>query len=203
MVPRGERTRVPEESAGKHQWLNFDEYRRIHESALEKARFVLDDSTTYERQIEGGETLGIVLAGRILCRAGIVIDMSKKAVIGVWALLAFLMSLNGVLRETVLANIFRRSIADALSAALGITIILGTTGAFFRAFPHWRNTNPVRLALVWAGLTVAFEFIFGHYVDRKNWSELAENYAIWRGKLWPLVLLSLLAAPFVWTRQRR
>jgi len=57
--------------------------------------------------------------------------------------------------------------------------------------------------VIWTTLTVAFEFIFGHYVDRKSWSELAANYAIWNGRLWPLVLLSLILAPFIWTRRRR
>jgi len=126
-----------------------------------------------------------------------------RAVLGVWGLLAVLMSLNGIFREVVLADHFRRSTADLLSAVLGIGIILGATGAFFRAFPGWRDANPIRLAVIWTTLTVAFEFIFGHYVDRKSWSELAANYAIWNGRLWPLVLLSLILAPFIWTRRRR
>ena len=116
--------------------------------------------------------------------------MGTRAVLGVWALLAFLMSLNGIFRETVLASLFRRGIAD----------LLGTTGTFFRAFPEWRRTNPLRLAAIWTALTIAFEFIFGHYVDRKSWSELAANYQVWEGRLWPLVLLSLVLAPFLWIR---
>ena len=125
--------------------------------------------------------------------------MRMRAVLAVWGLLAVLMSLNGIFREAVLVDQFRRGIADFLSAILGIAIILGTIGAFFRAFPGWRDANPVRLAVIWTALTVAFEFIFGHYVDRKSWSELAANYEIWNGRLWPLVLLSLVIAPFLWT----
>jgi|GEM_PF-3949169 len=60
--------------------------------------------------------------------------MRMRAVLGVWGLLAVLMSLNGIFREAVLADHFRRSTADLLSAVLGIGIILGATGAFFRAF---------------------------------------------------------------------
>jgi hypothetical protein len=88
--------------------------------------------------------------------------------------------------------------ADAASAIIGVALILSVTGTFFRARPGWRrHADPVWLALVWAGLTIAFEFTFGHYVDRKSWGELAGNYAIWHGKWWPLVLLSLVAAPFL------
>lgn len=127
--------------------------------------------------------------------------MPRRAVLGVWALLAFLMSLNGIIRETVLAELFRRSLADLLSAVLGIGIILGTTRAFFAWRPPWREDSPARIAAIWTVLTVAFEFLFGHYVDRKSWSELASNYAIWDGRLWPLVLLSLVLAPFLWMRR--
>lgn len=126
--------------------------------------------------------------------------MRTRAVLGVWALLAFLMSANGIFRELVLVTAVRRGAAELLSALLGIGIILGTTGVLFRAFPGWQRANPLRLASIWLVLMLAFEFLFGHYVDGKSWRELVGNYAIWDGKLWPIVLLSLVAAPFLWTR---
>jgi hypothetical protein len=61
----------------------------------------------------------------------------------------------------------------------------------------------VRVSATWFVLTVAFELVFGHYVDHKSWTELADNYAIWRGNLWPLVLASLVRAPFIWGRRAR
>ena len=58
----------------------------------------------------------------------------------------------------------------------------------------------VRVSAILVALTVVFEFVFGHWVDEKSWAELAGNYAIWNGKLWPLVLASLAIAPFLWGR---
>ena len=49
-------------------------------------------------------------------------------------------------------------------------------------------------------LTVLFELLFGHYVDHKSWAELAANYALWNGRLWPIVLAVLAFTPFVWGR---
>jgi hypothetical protein len=49
-------------------------------------------------------------------------------------------------------------------------------------------------------LTVAFEFLIGRYVDHKSWADLVGNYAIWRGRLWPIVLLVLALTPFLWGR---
>lgn len=50
----------------------------------------------------------------------------------------------------------------------------------------------------WLGLTVVFELVFGYFIDGKSWRELADAYALWNGSLWPLVLLCLVATPFLW-----
>jgi hypothetical protein len=126
--------------------------------------------------------------------------VSTRRVIGVWLLLAALMSGNGVLREAVLVGWFGRGAADVLSAATGIGIILAVTRPFLRPLAGLPSAHPGRVALAWLGLTVAFEFLFGHYVDRKSWGELLADYALWRGRLWPVVLASVGVAPLLWTR---
>ncbi len=47
----------------------------------------------------------------------------------------------------------------------------------------------------WLGLTILFEFVFGHYVLRNSWEVLIADYRIWRGRLWLLVLISDAIAP--------
>jgi hypothetical protein len=47
-----------------------------------------------------------------------------------------------------------------------------------------------------------FEFTFGHYVDRRSWAELLANYNLVKGRLWPVVLATLVAAPFLWRKER-
>jgi hypothetical protein len=121
-------------------------------------------------------------------------------VLGVWLLLCGAMVGNGILREAALVPALKRSAADIVSAALGVTIILAVTRPFLHRFAGQPGAHPARVAGAWLGLTVAFEFLFGHYVDGKSWGELLANYAVWRGKLWPLVLLTVAIAPFLWTR---
>ena len=119
-------------------------------------------------------------------------------VLGVWVLVAVLMIANGIFRETVLVRVGSRAIADVASAALGIAIVLGAT----RPFLHSRQSTTAGLlwiSAMWLVMTIAFEFGFGHYVDHKSWSALVENYAIWRGRLWPVVLATFVATPFIWT----
>jgi hypothetical protein len=127
--------------------------------------------------------------------------MSVRRTLGAWILLAALMVANGALREVALVPWLGRAAADALSAATGIAIILAVTRAFLRPLAGLPTAHAGRVALTWVGLTVAFEFLFGHYVDRKSWAELLANYAVWRGRLWPAVLAAIAAAPFLWTRR--
>lgn len=48
---------------------------------------------------------------------------------------------------------------------------------------------------VWVALTVAFEFLAGHYVFGNSWERLLADYNMVRGRLWILVLLANLFAP--------
>jgi len=53
------------------------------------------------------------------------------------------------------------------------------------------------VGLLWLGLTIAFEFIFGHYVIGHSWDKLLADYRIWQGRLWALVLISELVSPMI------
>jgi hypothetical protein len=129
--------------------------------------------------------------------------MTLRRTLGIWALLAVAMSANGVLREEVLTRVLGRRGADVASAGSGIAIILGLTKLLVAPAAAGRRLTARQVAALWLLLTFAFEFVFGHWVDHKPWSELFGNYAIWRGRLWPFVLTSVVAAPFLWMRSPR
>jgi hypothetical protein len=128
--------------------------------------------------------------------------MGLGRIVGGWLLLAVLMSGNGVFREAVLVPGAGRAAADVLSAVIGMIIILVVTRSMLRPLAGAPTNALLRVSLIWLVATVAFEFLVGHFVDRRSWTELAGNYAIWRGRLWPLVLTTLVLAPFVWGRWR-
>lgn len=62
------------------------------------------------------------------------------------------------------------------------------------------SARPGRTALAWVGLTVLFELAVGRWVDGKSRGELVADYALWRGRLWPVVLAAVAVAPLLWTR---
>ncbi len=49
----------------------------------------------------------------------------------------------------------------------------------------------------WLLLTLAFEFLAGHYLFRNSWSSLLADYNVLRGRIWVLVLITTLVAPRV------
>ena len=115
-------------------------------------------------------------------------------------LLALLMSGNGVLREAVLKPSMGPRSADVVSAAIGIALILVVTAVGFRPLAGAPTVQLAAASALLVCLTVAFEFIIGRTVDHKSWAELFGNYAIWRGRLWPVVLLVVALTPFIWGR---
>lgn len=125
--------------------------------------------------------------------------MSFRRITGVWLLLCGAMVGNGIFREAVLVPTIRRKAADIASAALGIMTILSVTRPFLRRAEP--GASPGRVAVIWLTMTIAFETLFGRYGDHKSWRELAGDYAIWKGKLWPVVLLAVPLAPFLWMRR--
>jgi hypothetical protein len=126
--------------------------------------------------------------------------MSLTRLLLTWLALAALMTANGIFRETALKPRMSSAAADAASAALGILIILATTRVAFHPLAGAPFGERLAFSLILVGLTVAFEVVIGLYVDHRSWRELAENYAFWRGRLWPIVLAVLAATPFLWGR---
>ncbi|MHC1604588.1 MAG: hypothetical protein ACXQTP_01265 [Candidatus Methanofastidiosia archaeon] len=45
-------------------------------------------------------------------------------------------------------------------------------------------------------MTITFEFIVGHYIIGHPWSKLLADYNILKGRVWSLILLTILAGPY-------
>ena len=51
-------------------------------------------------------------------------------------------------------------------------------------------------------MTVAFEFLTGHYVFRTPWAKLVADYNLFSGRIWLLVLATSAFAPLIMARAR-
>jgi hypothetical protein len=68
---------------------------------------------------------------------------------------------------------------------------------FIRIYPPTSSDRALAIGLAWAALTVAFEFLFFHFVGGHSWSELLANYNLFEGRVWVVILLWVAVAPYV------
>ncbi len=118
--------------------------------------------------------------------------------LSLWILLLVVAVINGSIRETYVAPRFGRGIAQVYGVAVLSAVVWLAAMYFARATRgrRWRAWAGIAGAL-WVGMTMAFEFCFGHYVAGTPWRELLRAYYLWDGQLWPLVLLSEAIAPLL------
>ena len=113
----------------------------------------------------------------------------------VWLGIACLAVANGVLREKLMVPQWGRHIALPLS---GITLcMLVFLAAWFCRGFIGAKTGTVQwlVGVQWVLMTLAFEFLFGHYVAGKSWAVLLQSFNIATGDLFSLVLVVSLLSP--------
>jgi hypothetical protein len=113
----------------------------------------------------------------------------------VWFVMLVIASANGGVREAFLIPELGAVVGRAVSSvSLSLLILLLTFGAI-----RWIQPESARDAWiiggVWVILTLAFEFLAGHYLFGNPWNQLLEDYNVLRGRIWILVLVTTFVAP--------
>ena len=119
-----------------------------------------------------------------------------------WLGLVILAIMNGIVRVKVYAPFMDDLTAHQVSTLIGI---------FLFGIYIWLLTGIIKIessqqallvGLLWLVMTVAFEFLFGHYVAGHPWSKLFHDYNIFKGRVWLLVLIWTTLAPYIFYRVR-
>jgi hypothetical protein len=119
-----------------------------------------------------------------------------------WLGLVILAIMNGIVRVKVYAPFMDDLTAHQVSTLIGI---------FLFGIYIWLLTGIIKIessqqallvGLLWLVMTVAFEFLFGHYVAGHPWSRLFQDYNIFKGRVWLLVLIWTTLAPYIFYRVR-
>ncbi|MBK7229485.1 MAG: hypothetical protein IPH97_11650 [Ignavibacteriales bacterium] len=114
-----------------------------------------------------------------------------------WFIFPFVGILNGVLREATYKNFVGDLTAHQISTVTGL-LFFGII--FYFIFKKWEIKSvkhAILIGLIWLGLTILFEFGFGHYIMGNSWQKLLHDYNIAEGRVWSLFLVWLTIAPFV------
>ena len=117
-----------------------------------------------------------------------------------WLVLLAVAMVNGALREFTYGKYVSELSAHQLSCLTGILLFAVVIHQYVRRWPPASAREAWRIGLFWMGLTVAFEFLFFHYVGGHSWAVLLANYDMSAGRLWPLILLWVAVAPYLFYR---
>ena len=117
-----------------------------------------------------------------------------------WLVILALAIANGVLREELLIPAIGTPGGLILSGVLLSLLIVLVAYGLVRFTRHLTAPRSVLIGALWLGLTLAFEFSFGRYVQHKSWAELLDAYTFKEGNIWPVVLAVTLLAPYLAAR---
>lgn len=117
--------------------------------------------------------------------------------LAVWLLMAVVAVGAGALRETLLAPRIGPAAAHVAGTFLVVALLVLLIGLSIRWVVSGLATGDL-----WTALTVAFEFGFGLWVVGHSWQRLLRDYDVTAGRIWVLVLITLLVAP-VWLGRLR
>lgn len=120
-----------------------------------------------------------------------------------WLVLLGVAMLNGTLRDFTYGKHMSELSAHQLSTVIGILLFALVIHRYVRRWPPATAREAWYIGLFWLSLTVAFEFLFFHYVGGHPWQVLLANYDMGKGRLWPLLLLWVAVAPYLFFRLAR
>lgn len=115
----------------------------------------------------------------------------------VWFGLLTIAILNGGFREAVLTQRLGRGLAHAVSTVM-LSLFIVALG--WIATPWIAPTSLQDAWLIggtWVTLTLAFEFLGGHFIFGKPWQTLLADYNLLAGRIWVMVLIVTLMTPVI------
>lgn len=121
--------------------------------------------------------------------------------VAIWLAILVLASLNGAVRDLVVAPRIGDTAARAISTLVLCGLVLLVTWVSIR----WIGPHSARQALaigaLWLVLTLAFEVGAGRLTG-KSWSVVLADYDLLRGRIWVLVPIVTFLAP-LWVGRHR
>lgn len=114
-----------------------------------------------------------------------------------WLLLAVVMFANGTVRALVLQPRLGEHLARQVATGSGVLIVFVFALVFVRRLESPSSLDLLKVGLLWLVLTLAFEFGVG-LVSGASWETMLADYDILHGRLWPLIPMSALVAPWFW-----
>jgi len=122
-------------------------------------------------------------------------------ILALWFLFMVIAIINAITREAVYRPVVGELAAHQVSTLIFVALILSVTYLTFRSLDvRLKASDALLTGSIWLVMTVAFEFIAGHYIFGNPWEKLLADYNILKGRVWSLVLLTTFVAPYITSR---
>ena len=119
-----------------------------------------------------------------------------------WIPMVFIAILNGTLRQSWYGQHMSELRAHQVSTLTGILLFAIYIGVLTSIWMPASAAQALTIGFIWLGLTVAFEFLFGHFVAGHAWERLLQDYNIFAGRVWVAILIWVAVAPYLFYRLR-
>ncbi len=120
-----------------------------------------------------------------------------------WIPMVFIAIANGALRQAWYGKYLSELHAHQLSTLIGALLFAVYIWVVMRYWKPVSAGQAMSIGLVWLGLTVAFEFLFGHFVMGHPWARLLQDYNLLTGRVWSLLLSWVAVAPYCFYRLQK
>ena len=115
----------------------------------------------------------------------------------VWAGILALAVANGAFRQGVLIPRLGEATGHVISTVMLSSAVLVVALLTIRWIGPAAAGEAWGVGACWLTLTLAFEFLAGHYLFGTPWPTLLADYNILKGRIWPLVLVMTVLAPVI------
>lgn len=120
-----------------------------------------------------------------------------------WFPMILIAIINGSVRDAWYGKQLSELHAHQISTVSGVLLFGLYIWTLLRFWPPASSNQALAIGFLWLGLTVAFEFLFFHYVMGHPWSRLLHDYNIFAGRVWVAVLIWVTVAPYVFYRMQQ
>jgi hypothetical protein len=117
-----------------------------------------------------------------------------------WLVMLLISIANGAVRDFTYGKHIDDLTTHQLSTLSGVLLLSIIIWVYVKLYQPSSSKEAVLIGLLWMLLTIAFEFLFFHYVANYSWTELLANYNIFKGRVWIILLVWITIAPYIFFR---
>jgi hypothetical protein len=114
-----------------------------------------------------------------------------------WFPMLVIAIINGAIRDFAYKNRLGDLRAHQLSTLTGAILMGLYIWGLLRIWPLTSDAQAFIVGLIWLGMTVIFEFSMILFIQKKPLGSAFADYNLLAGRLWPLFLLWILFAPYI------